>query len=109
MSTPTKNTVTQERIDSLLDGSTFEHVKMGEKSTVVLCVLPNGFQIIESSSCVDPANYDHDLGVQIAKKRIAEKVWMLEGYLMQQHVWAGSAVATDGEAATGFDPNPALP
>lgn len=28
----------------------------------------------------DPDNYDHDLGVEICKKRIEDELWKLEGY-----------------------------
>lgn len=79
-------TVTVGQIAKILGESKFEDLKLGTKSTVVLCTLPNGFQIIESSSCVDPANYDHGLGVDLCKKRIADKLWVLEGYVLQQRV-----------------------
>ena len=90
MSAPT---VTKDHIEDLLARSTFESTKLGPKSTIVHCTLPNGFALIESSSCVDPANYDHELGVEIAKKRIAERIWQLEGYLLQQRI-ADGAIAT---------------
>ena len=78
-----KNKITQEDIKAILDASKFEAVKIGEKTTVVCCTLPNGFVICESSSCVDPVNYDQKLGEQICKERIANKVWELEGYVLQ--------------------------
>lgn len=78
-----KNSITPEDIKAILDASKFESVKMGEKTTVVCCTLPNGFVICESSSCVDPVNYDHELGTKICKERIANKVWELEGYVLQ--------------------------
>ncbi len=83
-----KNTITQEDINTILDASKFESLKMGKKTTVVCCTLPNGFTICESSSCVDPVNYNHSLGEQICRERIANKVWELEGYVLQNSLMA---------------------
>jgi len=78
-----KNSITQDDIKSILDASKFESKKMGSKTTVVVCTLPNGFEICTSSSCVDPVNYNHTLGEEICRKRIEDKVWELEGYVLQ--------------------------
>ena len=75
--------VTKEQVQALIAASKVEDVKLGEKSTVVSVTLPNGFVIIQSSSCVDPANYDHELGKKICLERVEDKVWELEGYLLQ--------------------------
>lgn len=78
-----RNTITKEQIDDLLARSRWEDMKMDEKTTVVLCRLPNGFEVIEKSGCVDPRNYDHQMGVEICKKRIVDQIWYLEGYRLQ--------------------------
>jgi len=75
--------VTKEHVQALIAASHVEDVKLGEKSTVVSVTLPNGFVIIQSSSCVDPANYDHEVGKKICLERVEDKVWELEGYLLQ--------------------------
>jgi hypothetical protein len=77
------NRITEEQVTALIGASKVEDVKMGEKTTVVSVTLPNGFVIVQSSSCVDPANYDHELGKQICLKRVEDKVWELEGYRLQ--------------------------
>lgn len=79
--------ITKDQIDALLAASTFEDTKLGRKTTVVVCILPNGFEVIESSGCVDPANYNHDLGVQTCKRRIIDRVWQLEGYRLQAKIF----------------------
>jgi len=76
--------VTKEQVQNIIAVSKVDSVKLGEKSTVVSVTLPNGFVIIESSSCVDPANYDHELGMKICMERVENKVWELEGYLLQE-------------------------
>jgi len=53
------------------------------KTTIVTATLRNGFEITESSSCVDPANYDEALGQHVAMERIKEQVWHLLGFLLQ--------------------------
>ena len=46
----------------------------------------NGFEIVESSSCVSAENYDETLGVQICMEHIKDKIWMLLGFLLQTAV-----------------------
>ncbi len=70
---------------------------LGEKTTVVRAVLRNGFEIVESSSCVSPENYDEAMGREICLEKIRDKVWELLGFLLQTAV-DGSAVAQVQEA-----------
>lgn len=77
------NTITKEQIDALLARCVFKDQRIGNKTTVVCAILPNGFEIIESSGCVDPANYDHALGVATCKRRLVDRLWLLEGYRLQ--------------------------
>jgi len=79
----TPNRITEEHIDAIMEKSHFLIEMHGEKTTVVIATLPNGFVIVESSSCVDPKNYNYDLGVKLCKERIRDKIWMLEAYLIQ--------------------------
>lgn len=75
---------------------------LGEKTTVVRAALRNGFEIVESSSCVSPENYDEAMGREICLEKIRDKVWMLLGFLLQTAVH-GCAVrpeAVDQEAGS---------
>lgn len=83
----TKNTVTQSVIDELMESCDIAVTTAFDKCTIVACKLPNGFVIVESSSCVDPANYDEDMGVDICMKNIERKLWELEGYLLQNKLY----------------------
>jgi hypothetical protein len=78
--------VTKEQVEAILNNSTIKIQTVLDKCTLVVCQLPNGFIIVESSACVDPANYDLDLGVEICMKKITNKVWELEGYKLQSQV-----------------------
>lgn len=80
------NTITQEHIDRLIEKSKISFNKMGNKTSVGICELPNGFVLCESSSCVDPANFDHQIGKEIIMERFKNKLWELEGYVLQTKV-----------------------
>lgn len=59
-------TITQSHVDALLAASEIlTETKFG-KLTVVTVVLPSGFILVESSGCVDPANYRQETGRAIA-------------------------------------------
>lgn len=78
-----KNRVTQEDIDKILANTLIKVEKYGEKTTVLMATLPNGFVIVESSSCVDPANFDMKIGEQICMEHLVNRIWELEGYHLQ--------------------------
>lgn len=79
----TQWTVTQEQIDALLDASeTQEHVFWG-KELVISYKLPSGFTVLGRGACVDPANFDIEIGRKVAREMAANKLWELEGYKLQ--------------------------
>lgn len=65
------------------------------KTTLVHVVLANGFEIVESSSCVDGANYSEELGAEICMEKIKNKVWELLGFLLQTAVYGVNYVKGD--------------
>ncbi|MCQ2009253.1 Gp49 family protein [Sporolactobacillus sp. STSJ-5] len=78
------NKVTQEQINKIMNESEYKvfHRIFG-KQCLVVAKLPNGFTIVGESACVDPKNYDEQIGEDLAKKRIEDKIWELEGYKLQ--------------------------
>lgn len=56
----------------------------GPRFTACLLTLRNGYQVIGESSCVDPRNFDADLGKKIARDNARGKIWALEGYLLRE-------------------------
>ena len=93
----TKNTVTQSVIDELMESCDIAVTTAFDKCTIVACKLPNGFVIVESSSCVDPDNYDEDMGVDICMKNIENKLWELEGYLLQNKLYMDGTTFDDDD------------
>ena len=73
--------LTQEDIEATIVSE--EYTKMGKKTTVCLLTLRNGFEIIGTSGCVDPANFNEAIGRKFAKEQAVEKIWQLEGYRLQ--------------------------
>lgn len=79
------NTITIEQINMLLDEAEYSVAhRLFDKQCIVVAKLKNGFTITGESACVDPANYDEEIGFTIAKNQIAQKLWELEGYALQK-------------------------
>lgn len=76
-----QKTVTIEQVESRIVKE-YDY-KLGEKTTVVLLKLDSGFEVVGISACVDPAMYNHEIGKQYARMRAIDKVYELEGYLLQ--------------------------
>lgn len=76
--------ISQSMVDDFIVST--DVITMGNKCTVVRATLRNGFEIVESSACVSPENYDEKLGAEICMEKIKDKVWFLLGFLLQTAV-----------------------
>lgn len=82
------NTVTKEQIQSILDNSEYEVFhRVFDKQCLVVAKLQNGFTIVGESACVDPNNYDEQIGFDLAVERIKNRIWELEGYNLQNQLY----------------------
>lgn len=77
------NKVTKKDIDNILAKTFVKVEKYGDKTVVLMATLPNGFAIVESSSCVDPVNFDMSVGEEICMDKLVDKIYELEGYKLQ--------------------------
>ena len=77
------NTVTQEQVDTIFNESDLTEQVSFNKCLIIAIKLRNGFVIVENSACVDPKNFDIELGRKICCDRIKNKIWELEGYKLQ--------------------------
>lgn len=75
------NTVQESNVNDFI--VSYDTQQWGDKTTIVCATLANGFIVTESSSCVDPANFNIDIGYNICKERIQNKVWEMLGFLLQ--------------------------
>lgn len=78
-----KNTVTQQEIDNLFEKAEKNIMTVFDKCLIMSVQLENGFIITESSACVEPSNFDKEIGIEICTERIKNKLWELEGYKLQ--------------------------
>ena len=56
------------------------------KSTVTICniTLDNGFSVRGESACVDPANFNEEIGRKIAYDNAFAKLWPMFGFLLAE-------------------------
>jgi len=59
-------------------------------TTVCQLFMENGYVVIGTSACVDPANYNQALGEKYAYEDALNKAWPLEGYLLAQERFLAS-------------------
>ncbi|HDR2785534.1 TPA: hypothetical protein QCJ60_004930 [Enterobacter sichuanensis] len=55
--------------------------------TFCVLVLRNGFTVTGESACASPENFDAEIGRKIARENAANKIWLLEGYLLKQRLF----------------------
>ena len=85
--------VTKDLIDSKI--KSVEYVKhittSGKIFRWCIITLENGFSVSGNpSACVVIANDNQEIGEQIAYQNSYEKLWELEGYLLQQQLFQNS-------------------
>lgn len=79
------NSLTKNDIDRMIEASEVNVQTIGQKNTLVRVVLPTGFELVEASACVDPANYSEEYGEEICMEKIKDRLWFLMGFILQ---WA---------------------
>ena len=73
-------------IDAVIVGETFTTLPSGK---VMVCelTLRNGFTVRGEAATVSKENFDEEIGKKISRQNARNKVWELEGYLLQQRVF----------------------
>jgi hypothetical protein len=77
------NRVTQEEIDALVDASDVQEHVFWDKELLVSYRLPCGFTVTGRAACIDPANFDLEIGRRVARQDASNQLWKLEGYRKQ--------------------------
>ena len=72
-----------DKIDAAIKGKTFTNLPSG-KCVICEITLQNGFTVRGESACVSVANFNQEIGNQIAFENARNKIWQLEGYLLQE-------------------------
>ena len=71
------------------------HQFPGTTLTVCCLTLQDGFNVVGQSACIDPAAFDEAMGRKIAHDDAVNKVWQLEGYLLNYKLKRGMLPADD--------------
>lgn len=58
--------------------------KVGEKTTIALITLQNGFEIVGTSGCVNPADFDFEIGKHYALVDALTQLGKYVGFYMQE-------------------------
>lgn len=80
--------VTPEHIDSVIVGATYTMLPSGK---VMVCelTLRSGFTVRGESATVSKENFNMELGEKMSWANARNKVWELEGYLLQNLLMGG--------------------
>ena len=80
-------TIRQDDVDRFMGQSVVR--QLDPKTALVSVETVTGFVQHESSSCVDPANFDEEIGREIGEKKIKDGIWKCLGFVLQ---WAKNGV-----------------
>lgn len=85
--------VTPEIIDGVIKDYTFTVLPSGK---VMICeiTLTNGFTVRGEASVVSKENFIESIGKDISYKNARNKIWELEGYLLQEDLHRGNVKIT---------------
>lgn len=56
-------------------------------TTVCQLFMENGYVVLGTSACVDPAKFNKAIGEKYAYEDAINKVWPLEGYLLAEEIF----------------------
>lgn len=85
---PQRTTVTLEDIQGKVKKTTYT-VLPDTTTTVCQLHMENGYVILGTSACVDPAKFSKATGEKYAYEDAINKAWPLEGYLLAQEIFQG--------------------
>lgn len=90
--------VTLEQIKSKIKGEAYLVLPDG-RTTLCILDLENGFTIKGLSACVDPTEFDLNIGRKFAFEEAIRQIWALEGYLLAEKMYLDKR---DGIALTSI-------
>lgn len=78
--------LTPDKIDAVIVSETYTVMPSG-KCMVCELTLSNGFAVRGEASAVSKANFNEEIGRKISFGEARNKIWQLEGYLLQQNLF----------------------
>lgn len=78
--------LTPDYIDSKIVSETYTVLPSGK---VLVCelLLENGFSVRGEGSAVSKENFNIEIGKDVSRRNAREKIWQLEGYLLQEKLF----------------------
>lgn len=78
--------LTIQDIKSKIVSKTFTNLPSGK---VIVCelILKNGFSVRGESAKVSKEGFDQKIGEKIAEDNAIDKIWLIEGYLLQEKLF----------------------
>lgn len=75
--------LTPSDIDSAISTVSYTTLPSGK---VMVCeiILRNGYSVRGEAATVSKENFDEEIGKEVSFKNAREKIWQLEGYLLQE-------------------------
>lgn len=59
---------------------------LGQKTTVCLLTLHSGFEVVGTSACVDPKDFDKEIGERFALRAAMSRLEELDGFQRQTSI-----------------------
>lgn len=75
--------ITPDWIDSRIVNETYTKLPSG-KAMICELTLVNGFTVRGEAAVVSKENFNEEIGMTISRKNARDKIWELEGYLLQE-------------------------
>ena len=74
--------LTEKEIQSLIVFESYHHFD-GTTTVTCLLTLKNGANVLGYAMCVNPDDFNLDVGMSVAKDKAINKIWELEGYALK--------------------------
>ena len=81
---PTPNRITPDSIKGRIANVTYRNPPQESTTTFCTIKMQNGFEFVGRSVCVDPANYNKEIGEKVAYDDAFRQIWSHEGYLLKE-------------------------
>ncbi|MEC7119843.1 MAG: Gp49 family protein [Pseudomonadota bacterium] len=97
----TRPRLTPQDVDDAIKDETYTTLPSGK---VMVCelTLQNGFTVRGEAAVVSKENFNEDIGRKISRENARNKIWELEGYLLQQRLHEASQIPVDANFIGGL-------
>jgi Phage protein (N4 Gp49/phage Sf6 gene 66) family len=82
----TRSRLTPQDIDAVIKEETYTTLPSGKVMVCELTLL-NGFTVRGEAAVVSKANFNEEIGRKISRDNARNKIWELEGYLLQDRLY----------------------